>query len=120
MSTPTEQRPSNVQHQAPYPLVVRGPLAAGDLERLSGQVEARSLAEPGATVVCTVLGVLDLSVLDALARLQLTANRLGAAITVIGGADLLRRAGLSEVLRQSEPREQRGVQEVVDVPDLPG
>jgi hypothetical protein len=75
-----------------------------------------------------------LETVDALARLQLVAKRLGVILLVQTDGDALRRlirlAGLEEVLicvgsleleglRQSEPLEKGGVEEVVDVEDPP-
>jgi hypothetical protein len=120
MSRVPQQRPTDVEQEGPNLVVVRGPLTPGALERLCRKVEALLLAEPARPVVCRLQGALDLTVVDALARVQLTAKRLGARVTVTGAEQLLRRAGLSEVIRQAEPREQGGVEEVVDVRDLPG
>jgi hypothetical protein len=76
----------------------------------------------------------DLETVDALARLQLLAKQLDVTLLVWTEGDALRRlirlAGLDEVLtcvgpleveslRQSEPPEQFGVEEVVDVEDPP-
>jgi hypothetical protein len=75
-----------------------------------------------------------LETVDALARLQMVAKRLGVILLVRTDGDALRRlirlAGLDEVLmcvgslelegiRQPEPLEKAGVEEVVDVEDPP-
>lgn len=78
-------------------------------------------------LVCELQGPVDLCVVDALARLQLTARRCGGMLQVrVVGAELLgllALVGLAEVLqpvRQPEAREERrGVQEVVDVDEPP-
>ncbi len=77
----------------------------------------------------------DLSIVDALARLELTARRMGTSIQVDGAPSglvrLLELAGLCDVVRcsgesgvevrrQVEAFEQRRVQEVVDVRDPAG
>lgn len=80
---------------------------------------------PAAVVVCDVGGLrADIVTVDALARLQLTARRLGRRIELRGGTPQLTRllafVGLADVLglelqRQAEEREQpRGVEERVD------
>jgi hypothetical protein len=73
----------------------------------------------------------DLSLVDALARLQLTARRLGGSIRLRNPCDqllaLIDLAGLREVLPalpleaggEAEGREQLGVEEVVDRRDPP-
>jgi hypothetical protein len=62
-----------------------------------------------------------LPVIDVLARLRLVARREGAELAITGScAELVELVGLSEaleVLGEAEPREQRGVEEVVDVRD---
>jgi STAS domain len=74
----------------------------------------------------------DLVLVDLLARLRLVAGRLGAGLVVLGATPELERllafVGLlavvplgpldgSELCREPEPREQPGVEEVVDVGD---
>jgi hypothetical protein len=74
----------------------------------------------------------DLAVVNALARLQLAARRLGCSLRVVGGCprllELLELAGLRELLsgdedlgvemgRQTEEAEQAGVEEVVEPGD---
>ena len=68
----------------------------------------------------------DLAVLDALARMRLRARQLGALLEVTATddgceelADLVGLADVLQVTRQPEAREQRRVQEVVDVGDPP-
>ena len=74
----------------------------------------------------------DLVLVDVLARLRLVAGRLGAGLVVLGATPELERllafVGLlavvplgpldgSDLCREPEPREQPGVEEVVDVGD---
>lgn len=77
-------------------------------------------------VVCELHDPVDLSVVDALARLQLTARRSGRQVRLrpVGAraGELLGLCGMTDVVpqqseacRQPEAREQRGVEEVVDV-----
>ena len=72
------------------------------------------------------VGASDLCLVDALARLALACCRAGAQVRLRNASDDLVRlidlAGLTEVLSverrgQAEAREQRGVEEVVDVRD---
>lgn len=88
--------------------------------------------EPRRVLDCEVSGVrADLGAVDALARLRLTARRLGCELALRGAspelAELLALCGLAEVLgddevvgvlREAEEREQaRGVEERVDPRD---
>src|SRR4051794_38736696 len=74
----------------------------------------------------------DLALVDVLSRLRLVTSRLGAPLVILGGGEELERLlallGLLAVLpldpaddleggREPEPREQPGVEEVVDVGD---
>lgn len=93
---------------------------------LLGQAaRVRSLLLAGGTVVCELHGDPDLGLLDALARLRLLASRHGGRLEVQADDDgLLRLTGLSAALcgdagGQPEAGEQRRVQEVVEVDDLP-
>lgn len=65
----------------------------------------------------------DLAVVDALARMQLWARRLDRLFEITGSCTgLVELVGLSDVLQvvgEAEAREQRGVEEVVDVGDPP-
>jgi hypothetical protein len=97
-----------VQVQGPW-----GPAGAARLGR-----ELGALLEKG-SVVCELNGPVDLGVVEVLARVHLEARRLGVTLTLTGDdLGLLGLLGL-EVLRQPEPPEQRGVEEVVHVLDPP-
>lgn len=124
-------------------IVVRGPVAPGALAELCERVRVVVASRPSEPVVCDVgaLGGRDELALEALARLQLTAQRLGASIQLYnapeGLADLLDLLGLSDVLpvtvdsavdrvdrvdpnRLVEEREQVRVDEEVDPGDAAG
>jgi len=82
---------------------IRGPIAPADLAGLSDRVCAL-LHESGADVArCDVAGVdADAAVVDALARLQLAARRLGCQVLLRHASNELRQLvafmGLTEVL----------------------
>jgi hypothetical protein len=111
----------------PQPIwVLTGPIASGDAPRLCDHLRAVLTSSDAALVVCDVGGLdATIATVDALARLQLTARRLGRRIELRGGtpelAGLLTFVGLADVLglggdcRQPEEREQpRRVEERVD------
>ncbi len=109
---------------------VRGPVSTGRAHRLCERLEAALLEHDPVCVVCRVDGLADLSVLDVLARIALIAGRCRAAVRVTctsGDLEgLLTLTGLASVVTvelqrggQPEPGKERGVQEVVDVDDLP-
>lgn len=116
-------------------LVLTGPIAPDDIPGLCERVEALLDDDPPDAVVCDVrdLEEPDACTVDALARLQLTARRLGHRIRLRDACGELRGLvalmGLSEVLpvvsasglepgRQTEQREQvRGVEEEADPGD---
>jgi anti-anti-sigma regulatory factor len=86
---------------------------------------------PASTIVCDVGAVVpDASAVDALARLQLNAQRLGLEIRLLHASselqELIALSGLDEVLRvdaggQAEEREQRlGVEEERELDDPAG
>ncbi|HEV7881942.1 MAG TPA: hypothetical protein VGO81_00140 [Solirubrobacteraceae bacterium] len=112
---------------SPQPVwVIAGPLAAGDAADLCERLRAVLASSDAAVVVCDVGGLpADIATVDALARLQLTARRLGGRIELRSGSPqldgLLAFVGLADVLglrgqcRQAEEREQpRAVEERVD------
>jgi ABC-type transporter Mla MlaB component len=115
-------------------LVVGGPIARGALPALREQVRRLLTTRRADLVTCDVaaLAPADATAIDALARLQLTARRLGGAIRLRdapdGLRDLLTLAGLGDALplcaglraqlpRQVEQREQVRVHEEVDPTD---
>ena len=122
-------RPSN-----PVVIVVRGPIAPAKLAELCERVRVATASRPREPVVCDVsdLGGRDELTLEALTRLQLTAQRLGATIQLHNApgelVDLLDLLGLSDVLpvtaesvgsalepdRLAEEREQVRIDEEVE------
>ena len=118
-------------------LVICGPVAAGDAERLCDRLRALVAASDAEVVVCDVRALAaDARSVDALARLQLTARRLGRRIRLhrasreldallsflglaeaVGGA---RRADSVRARGQAEQRKQPlGVEEGVERDDAP-
>jgi ABC-type transporter Mla MlaB component len=86
-------------------LVVGSPVADGDAAALCARLQALIADRDGSTtdVVCDVYGVAaDVAGVDALARLALTARRLGCRISLRGASDelvrLLAFCGLRGVL----------------------
>jgi ABC-type transporter Mla MlaB component len=82
---------------------VTGPIARDDLPGLCGRICALLAAHRGALVVCEVAGVRPNAVtVDALARLQLAAQRHGCRIRLTGASDelldLVAFIGLRDVL----------------------
>jgi len=110
---------------------VSGPLGPRDLAALCERVRRELAGTPGATLVCDVreLAAPEAGTVGALARLQLTARRLGCDVRLRGPSpelcELLDLCGLAEVLRveargQPEQREQPlRVQERVEMGDPP-
>jgi ABC-type transporter Mla MlaB component len=123
-------------------IVVRGPIAPAALAELCERVRGVVARRPSEPVVCDVgrLGGRDELALEALTRLQLTAQRLGTSIELHNApealADLLDLLGLSDVLpvtvvsgvgvdrvdsdRLVEEREEVRVDEEVDPGDAAG
>ena len=112
---------------SPHPVwVIAGPLASGDAARLCEHLRGVLASTCATVVVCDIGGLeADIATVNALARLQLTARRLGRRIELRGStpelAQLLGFVGLADVLglggplRQPEEREQpRRVEERVD------
>jgi ABC-type transporter Mla MlaB component len=109
---------------------VAGPLARADLPAVSGGVAAL-LETSGAEIALCDVGALgaDAVALDALARMQLAAGRMGRQVVLRHVTDelrgLLALVGLDGVLRiepgrQAEQREQRvGVEEERELGDPP-
>jgi ABC-type transporter Mla MlaB component len=116
-------------------LVIAGPIAAADVSGLCERVRALLESNDADLLVCDVRSILrpDASTIEALARLQLTARRLGRKVTLRDAGEalqeLLALMGLTDVVpvfaglpvdakRQSEDREQvRGIQEEADPGD---
>ena len=113
-------------------LVIAAPIAERDVAGLCERL--RTVAQPSAAVVvvCDVRALAaDVRTVDALARLQLAARRLGCRIRLHGASheldELLSFLGLADVVgsaggrgRQPEQREQPlGVEERVDRDDAP-
>jgi hypothetical protein len=89
---------------------LRGPLTEHQAQQLCGRVEAQlSLGAPR-EIRCHVRGTVDLSIVDALARLALIAQRFGSCLDVRSGGDLealLVLTGLEVITaRRLEPRRQ--------------
>jgi anti-anti-sigma regulatory factor len=111
--------------------VVSGPLTPADAAALCERARSELERSGAEVLVCDVAALThaDAGTIEALARLQLTARRLGRRIRLRDPspelADLLDLFGLAEVLRvepgrQPEEREQpRGVQERVEMGDPP-
>lgn len=74
---------------------LRGALPEGQAERVRADVER--LLWAGLHVVL-VVSQSDLAVVDAVARLRLVADRLGARLDVVGDRELLRLCGLDDAV----------------------
>jgi ABC-type transporter Mla MlaB component len=121
---------------SPRVVVVKlhGPVTADQARRLYAHLEAHLDARDPVCVLCRVEGKVDLSVVDVLARIALIAGRRHTSVRVSSTCGdlegLLTLTGLASVLPvetvceleaagQPEALEERGVEEVVDVGDLP-
>jgi ABC-type transporter Mla MlaB component len=124
--------PSTRAHPDPGVLVIEGPIALADLPRLVARLHALHTATGANEIVCDVGSVtrIDARTVDTLARLQLTARRLGCRIRLRDAPGALQRLlalfGLSdavpsvEPVRQPEEREHPGgVEERVERRDAP-
>ncbi|HEV7806181.1 MAG TPA: hypothetical protein VGO80_10195 [Solirubrobacteraceae bacterium] len=113
-------------------LAIAAPIADGDVAGLCERLRAVARGSNAQVVVCDVRSLAaDARTVDALARLQLAARRLGCRIRLHRASPeldaLLSFLGLAEVIgsaggrrRQAEQREQpRGVEERVDRDDAP-
>ncbi len=117
-------------------LVVGGPIARGAVPGLCEQVRTLLVTRRADLVTCDVAGLTpaDATAVDALARLQLAARRLGGAIRLRDASDdlleLLTLTGLRDALplcaglrtqahRQVEQLEQVRIDEEVDPADPP-
>jgi ABC-type transporter Mla MlaB component len=141
LPAPHPARTTRVRAQRPPPepstivLVISGSLAPADIAELCERVRALLRDSDADLLVCDVGALVDPDAVtvDALARLQLTARRLGREVRLHQACgelqELLALMGLSEVLPpcaelpleprwQAEEREQaRGVQEEADPAD---
>ena len=84
---------------------VRGPIDRADLPGLCDRVCALLTREPASVALCDVAGVpADAVTVDALARLQLAARRLGCEVRLRNASDellaLVELMGLSNVLAE--------------------
>jgi ABC-type transporter Mla MlaB component len=118
-------------------LVIGAPIACADVPGLCERVRRRAAESDADVIVCDVRGLVrpDALTVNALARLQLTARRLGRRVRLLDAPpqllDLLRFFGLDEALPaaadlvveplgQAEEREEpRGVEERVEPGDPP-
>jgi ABC-type transporter Mla MlaB component len=112
-------------------LVISGPLIAADAPALCERARSELERSGAEVLVCDVAGLThpDAGTIEALARLQLTARRLGSRIRLRDPSPELRGLldlfGLADVLRveagrQPEEREQPlGVEEGVEMGDPP-
>ncbi len=109
---------------------VRAPISRARVLGLCERLEAHLAERDPVCVVCRVQGYADLSVLDVLARISLMASRRHAAVRVTSSCGdlpgLLALTGLAGVITlelerggEPEPCEEGGVEEVMDVDDLP-
>ena len=114
---------------------LRAPLSPADCSQACEQVRDLLADGTGRVVLCDVDADADLRVVDALVRLQLTATRSRSRLQLRAApADVHRLLGLTglaavlcdlavpgdlEAVRHAEAGEQGGVQEVVQVHDLP-
>ncbi|MGH2573964.1 MAG: STAS domain-containing protein [Actinomycetota bacterium] len=144
MAAPDQSRTTRVPAHPPpsepstIVLVIKSPLDRVDITRLSERVRTLLQESDADLVICDVGGLVDPDAgsVDALARLQLTARRLGREVRLHQACgelqELLALMGLSEVLPpcaelpleprwQAEEREQApGVQEEGDPADPAG
>lgn len=123
-------RAGRCRAQAPIIVTVRGRITRRDLHALCRRLRALLAVRDPAPVVCDVSGLIqpDAVAVEALARMQLAARRLGFRVTLRGASasllELLALAGLAGVIpledrRQAEQREEPvGVQEEAE-PDDP-
>ena len=128
--------PPDAAHLRPTVLPVAGPVGRGDIPRLCERLHTLLRKSEGGPVICDVaaLGHPDAVTLDALARLQLTARRLGSRIWLRNAGPelrgLLALTGLADVLplwpgsglqvrgQAEEGEEPVGVEERIEPDDL--
>ncbi|MGZ4133241.1 MAG: STAS domain-containing protein [Actinomycetota bacterium] len=143
MATPEQSPTTSVSPPRPAPgprpivLVIGGPIARADVQGLCARIRALLEGSDAAPVVCDVGALIhpDAVTIDALARLQLAARRLGRDLRLRHASrdlqELLAFLGLDDVMPlsaesrlgpkgQAEEREQgRGVEEEGDPGDPP-
>jgi hypothetical protein len=90
---------------------LRGPIAEHQAKQLCGRVEAQILRGAPREIRCDIRGTADLSVVDALARLALIAQRFDGSLDVRSAGDdlaaLLVLTGLEVIIaKRLEPRGQ--------------
>ncbi|WP_078857319.1 STAS domain-containing protein [Streptomyces sp. NBRC 109706] len=107
--------------------VVRGPVRGADVPGLCDRLAAvvRASGALRVTVDASALGGVGPEAVGALARLRLTAKRLGCGVRFVGVDErlvgLLGWLGLGQVVGEPEEGEEaRGVEEAVDARDPPG
>ncbi|GAA2920420.1 STAS domain-containing protein [Streptomyces enissocaesilis] len=94
-----------VNAMMPAVLVVAGRVTPGDVPRLCGELDDLLHASGATEVICDVTGLAgpDLTAVDALARLRLTARRAGCRLRLRGPRPdllaLLRLTGLGDLVR---------------------
>jgi MFS superfamily sulfate permease-like transporter len=113
---------------------VGGPVSPGHAQRLYAQLAAQLDEQDPVCVLCRVTGLIDLSVLDVLARVALIARRRHISVRVASTQGdlegLLTLTGLASVVTlesgcasqsagEAEPGEEGGIEKVVDVGDRP-
>jgi ABC-type transporter Mla MlaB component len=109
---------------------VQGPVSRDQAQHLYARLQARLDARDPVCVLCRVQGPADLSVVDVLAHIALIAGRRHTSVRVSSTCGdlegLLTLTGLASVVTVESERggkpealEERGVEEVVDVDDLP-
>jgi hypothetical protein len=106
---PPRQRPANA-----IVVTLGGPLAREAVRTLCAQLRARLAMAGRREVACVVdtVATPDLSIVDALARLTLTARRFGVRVAVVSStaalADLVELVGLSDVILLVPVQSSRG------------
>lgn len=99
----------------PIVLVISGPVARADVRRLCERIRVLLERSGGDLVICDsdALDDPDAVTVDFLARLQLTARRLGRQVRLLDACgelqDLLELTGLSEVVPWDDPSAHPGV-----------
>ncbi|GAA5028023.1 STAS domain-containing protein [Streptomyces siamensis] len=127
MSSPLPIGLLTVDSTTPAVLVLPGLVTRDEVPRLCDDLLARLTAAGGGVVVCDVAGIgpPGLAVVDALARLELTARRAGGRIRLRDPDPALRGLLALVGLRfetEGEPEEREpagGVQEAVETGDAP-